>query len=307
MKKINHYQKLQSPKKSVVTIGTFDGLHIGHQKILKSVVQEAKKENLCSVLLTFFPHPRIVLQEKSEMKLIHTIDEKIELLKSTGIDFVIVQPFYKKFANLSAFDFVKNILVKHLNIKKLIIGYDHRFGKNRTGDFEELENYGKMFDFEVINIQAQKLKETTISSTKIRNAILNGQIQKANDCLLKKFSISGKVVKGKQIGQKLGFPTANIEIAENYKILPKNGVYKVCSFINEKKILGILNIGFRPTLQGKSKTIEVHFLDFKENLYGKNLKIVFLEFIREEKNFSNKENLRMQIQKDILKINSKNI
>ena len=302
MKRINHYKAFASSKKSVVTLGTFDGLHIGHQKILSTLVQKAREENLYAVLLTFFPHPRTVLQKNSEMKLIHTIEERIALLESSEIDFVIVQPFDKKFASLSAFDFVKEILVAHLNTKKLIIGHDHRFGKNRTGTFEELKQYGKMFDFQVMNIHAERVGDTTVSSTKIRTAILQGEIQKANAYLVKPFSLSGIVVKGNQIGQKLGFPTANIAIAEPYKILPKNGVYKVFSFIGNKKIWGILNIGVRPTLQDTVKTIEVHFLNFSGNLYGKILNIAFLEFIREEKDFLSIRALKEQIKKDIASI-----
>ena len=260
MERFNHYKAFKTSRQSIVTIGTFDGVHIGHKKILKNLVTLAKKENLCSVLLTFFPHPRMVLQEENSIKLIHTIEERINLIKSTGIDAIIVHPFDKTFASLTAFDFVKKVLVAHLNIKKLVIGYDHRFGKNREGTFEQLQEYGHRFNFQVIEIAAQNAGPVTVSSTKIRKAILQGAIQRVNAYLSESFSLRGIVTKGCQIGQKIGFPTANIRVRERYKILPKNGVYKVQSFIDNSYFLGMLNIGFRPLYRGKNIPLRYIFL-----------------------------------------------
>ena len=299
---IEDYKNFTDPKKSIVTIGTFDGVHIGHQKIIEELVLAAKKENCNSVLLTFFPHPRMVLQKDNSIKLINTIDERIEILKQTGLDYLIIHPFDTAFSRLLALDFVRDILVNHLNTFQLVIGYDHRFGRNREGDFEQLEEYGEMYDFSVHEIPAQDVNAISISSTKIRKALSKGEIRKVTEYLGHAFSISGTVVKGERLGNTIGYPTANLEIAESYKLIPKNGVYVVRSKINDSYVNGMMNIGVRPTVNGMHQTIETHFFDFDTDLYGQKLQIELIAFLREERKFDSVEALKNQLEKD--KINS---
>lgn len=282
----------------MVTIGTFDGVHIGHRKILERIIHSALELHCESVVLTFFPHPRMVLQESSEVKLLNTIDEKITLLETIGIDNLIIHPFDKEFSRLSAEEFVKNILVDQLNIQKIIIGHDHRFGRNRTADINDLIEFGKEYGFEVEQISAQEINEIAVSSTKIRNAILDGNIILANNYLGYPYFFSGEVVKGKQLGRTIDFPTANIHIKEDYKLIPKNGVYIVKSHYNHEPIFGIMNIGIRPTVNGENQTIEVHFFDFDKDIYHEIITVEILEFIRDEHKFESLEALQNQIQKD---------
>lgn len=285
-------------KPSTITIGTFDGVHLGHQSILKKIVDAKNLENIESVLLTFFPHPRMVLQQDASIKLLNTIDEKAELLDKFGIDNLIIHPFDAAFSNLSAEEFVKEILVDKLNIHKIIIGHDHRFGKNRTADISDLISYGEKYGFEVEQISAQEINEIAISSTKIRKALLEGEIQLANQYLGYSYFITGKVVEGKKVGRTIGFPTANIEIKENYKLLPKNGVYIVSSQINDVMHYGMMNIGNNPTLGENEQSIEVHFFGINEDIYNEKLQISFLERIREEHKFESIVELQAQLEKD---------
>lgn len=298
MKRIHSIFDFDSLEKTYVTMGTFDGVHIGHQKIIKKLVKQAKANSKKSVLLTFFPHPRMVLQKDSSIKLINTIEERAELLKKTGLDYLVVHPFTKDFSELTAIDFVRDILVNQFNISKLIIGYDHHFGKNREGNIKQLTKYSHSFDFVVEEISAQDVNQVHVSSTKIRESLFEGEIIKANSYLGYNFSISGKVVKGKQLGSKIGFPTANIHISENYKLMPKKGVYLVKSVIENKTVYGIMNIGNRPTVGGEHQTIEVYFLNFNQNLYGKQLCIEFLKFLRDEQKFHSVDELIVQLKKD---------
>ncbi len=298
MKTIFNIDDFKSDAKTILTIGTFDGVHLGHRKILERVVARAKEENLESVVLTFFPHPRMVLQEKSEIKLLNTIEEKIQLFEKIGIDYLIIHPFNYKFSRLSAEDFVKEILVETFNIQKIIIGYDHRFGRNRTADIDDLIVFGEEHHFDVEQISVEEINEIAISSTKIRTAILEGNIKLANQYLGYRYSFSGKVVQGKQLGRTIGFPTANIQINEDYKLIPKNGVYIVKSQIDGKQVYGMMNIGTRPTVDGKNQTIEVHFLNFNKDIYGSTLEIVLLDYIREEAKFNSLDDLKAQINKD---------
>ena len=284
--------------KTIITIGTFDGVHIGHKKILQKVVAEAKKNNLTSAVLTFFPHPRFILNQNSDLKLLNTIEEKKALLNSTGLDALIIHPFDQEFANLSPEQFVKKILVDQLKISKIIIGYDHRFGKNRAADINDLIQFGTKYNFEVEQISAQELNEIAISSTKIRTALNEGNINLANNYLGYLYSFSGKVIKGKQIGRTIGFPTANIEILEPLKLLPKNGVYIVKCLINNQVVNGIMNIGNRPTVNGTSQSIEVHLLNFDKDIYGLEITVKMIDFIRNEQKFENLDQLKSQIQKD---------
>jgi riboflavin kinase/FMN adenylyltransferase len=288
----------QEKEPSYVTIGTYDGVHIGHQKVLRKLVKSAKKNNASSILLTFFPHPRMVLQKDVNIKLINTIDERIQLLEKTGIDTLVIYPFDKKFANQTALSFVRNFLVAKLNIAKLFIGYDHRFGRNREGDFEHLKEYGYTYGFSVKEISKLDINSIGVSSTKIRNAIKNGDIEKANQYLGYHFILTGEVVKGKNLGEKIGFPTANLFIKETYKIIPKTGAYIVKSIINNHTVYGMMNIGFRPTLKGKNQTIEVHFFNFNTNLYGKTIQVEVLKFLRDEQKFESVQNLKNQLKTD---------
>lgn len=288
----------KSDCRTVVTIGTFDGVHIGHRAILHRLVQTAKKEDLDAAVLTFFPHPRMVLQQNSYLKLINTIDERIALLEKTGLDRLIIHPFTKEFSRLTASEYVEEILVKSLNAKKIIIGYDHRFGRNRTANIEDLKDFGKIFDFEIEEISAKEIDDVAVSSTKIRNALNAGDVETANNYLDYKFMITGKVVQGRALGRTINYPTANLYPEESYKIIPKNGVYIVKSSIDGREIFGITSIGTNPTVGGNEKTIETHFLNFDQNLYNRIITIEFLKFIRDEENFDSIEILRKAIEND---------
>jgi riboflavin kinase/FMN adenylyltransferase len=281
-----------------VTLGTFDGVHLGHTEILKKLTQNTNKGAFESTVLTFFPHPRIILQGKSDLKLLNTINEKIELLEKIGIDNLIIHPFDGKFAELSADAFVKSILVDQLHVQKIIIGYDHRFGKNRTANIDDLITFGTEYDFEVEQISAQEIDEISISSTKIRTALEKGDIQLANEYLGYQYFLSGTVVKGKQLGRTIGFPTANILLEEDYKLVPQNGVYIVRVEIDGKTIFGMMNIGFNPTVQGKEKTIEVHLFDFDSDIYNCKIQVSIVQRIRSEKKFESVELLKQQLNKD---------
>lgn len=287
-----------SRKKSIVTIGTFDGVHVGHQEIIKKLSEHCKKADKESVILTFFPHPRIVLQKASGIKLLNTIHEKIALLEKAGLDHLIIEPFTKEFSRLTALEFARDVLVKHMNTSTLIIGHDHRFGRNREGNFEQLREYGAIYNFEVEEIPAQDIKEITVSSTKIRNALGDGDIEKANTYLGYHYILTGKVVTGKALGRKYNYPTINIDVEETYKLIPKSGVYIVETHVEDEHFYGIMNIGKRPTLNGKKKTIEVHLLDFDANLYGEKIQVGVLKRLRDERKFASVEHLFAQIKKD---------
>ena len=290
--------EFHSDKKTIVTLGTFDGVHLGHTEILKKLTQNTNKGAFESTVLTFFPHPRIILQGKSDLKLLNTINEKIELLEKIGIDNLIIHPFDEKFAELSADAFVKSILVDQLHVQKIIIGYDHRFGKNRTANIDDLITFGTQYDFEVEQISAQEIDEISISSTKIRTALEEGDIQLANEYLGYQYFLSGTVVKGKQLGRTIGFPTANILLEEEYKLVPQNGVYIVRVVVDSKTIFGMMNIGFNPTVQGKEKTIEVHLFDFDSDIYNCKIQVSIVQRIRSEKKFESVELLKQQLNKD---------
>lgn len=300
MKIFHSFQDFISNKKTIVTIGAFDGVHIGHKKIIQKIVQTCQIENLDSVILTFFPHPRMFLNKNSDIKLLNTIEEKCELLEKNGIQNLIIQEFNTEFSELTAEEFVVNILVNKLNIEKIIIGHDHRFGKNRTAGINDLNVFGEKYGFKVEEISAKEIDDVAISSTKIRNALLSGKIVLANQYLGYKYPISGKVIKGKQLGRTIGFPTANLLVKENHKLIPKNGVYIVESYIDNNLVYGIMNIGIKPTFEEKKFSVEVHFLDFDSNLYDFEIKISLLEFIREERKFESLELLKDQIEKDKL-------
>jgi len=281
---------------------TFYSLHIGHKKILGQLNHVAQRANGESVLLTFYPHPRLVLQPDIDLKLINSQQEKIEHLKQTGLDHLIIHPFTREFSRTKSLDFVRDILVNTIGAKKLVIGYDHHFGRNREGSFEHLKEYGPLYGFDVEEIPAQDLNDVTVSSTKIRKALAHGDLKKANKYLDYEYTLSGSVTSGEQMGKKLGFPTANILVEEPHKLIPKDGLYAVevdFPASPEVKHQGVCNIGMRPTFAGKFKTIETHILDFDRNIYGEQIKITFKHYLREERKFNDTEDLVAQMHKDI--------
>ncbi len=284
----------------VLTIGTFDGIHLGHQKIIKNLIQEAEATNSDSVLLTFFPHPRMVLfPENHDLELIQTQQEKYTKLAEQGLKNIIVQPFSLEFAKQTAVQFIEEIIVKRIGAKKIIIGYDHQFGNAREGNIDFLRSYSERFGYEVIEIPAKEIDEINVSSTKIRTALKEGNIEIANRYLNSSFEINGLVVHGNKIGRSIGFPTANIEVNDSTKLIPKNGVYAVKITLKEQTYFGMLNIGMRPSISDQlSKTIEVHIFEFNELIYGAPIRVTFEKHIREEKYFSNLEELKLQLLQD---------
>lgn len=298
MKVFHSINQFESKSKTIVTLGTFDGVHVGHKKIIERLLLNAKELNCESLVLTFFPHPRVVLQKDSDVKLLNTIEEKSDLLAKTGLDNLVIHPFDQAFSRLTAEEFVKNILVDAFNIKKIIIGHDHRFGRNRTANIDDLIAFSKIYDFEVEQISVQEINDVAVSSTKIRNAILDGNIELANKYLNYKYSFEGKIVKGKQLGRTIGFPTANFELENNYKLIPENGVYIVESQINQKMFFGMMNIGFNPTVSGNTKTIEVYYFDFDGDLYNKKISVSILHRLRSEQKFDSLEALKKQLNLD---------
>ncbi len=292
---ISKYDKKHS---TAITIGTFDGVHIGHRKILERLINNAKDLNLKSTVLTFFPHPRMVLQKDTDIKLLNTIGEKIQILEKLGLDFLIIHPFTKEFSRLSATEFVRDILVNGLKTKKIIIGYDHRFGRNRNANINDLTAFGNTLDFEVEEIPAQEIDDVSVSSTKIRNALQSGDIRTANAYLGYDYMLTGIVKKGKGLGKQLSFPTANLFIEEEYKLIPKNGVYVIKSMLNGIPVHGMMNIGYNPTVSGTEKSIEIHFFDFENDLYGQKIQVDILDRIRDEHKFNSLEELRKQLEKD---------
>lgn len=298
MEVIHNIANYRPKKPAILTIGTFDGVHIGHQKIISDLVAKAKKEDLCAVVLTFFPHPRMVLQKESQLKMIDTLKEKRQLLEILGVEILIIQPFTLEFSRMTAIEYTRDLLVNGLGISKLIIGYDHRFGRNREATVEDLKNFGLDYDFTVEEIPAQDIASIAVSSTKVRNAITAGEIKKANQYLERPFSLSGTIVKGDKIGRKIGFPTANLYIEEKYKLKPQNGVYLVQCHWDNQKYFGMMNVGKRPTISGKETQIETYFFDFDGDLYGKKLNINLLEKIRDEQKYDSLESLGNQLSID---------
>ena len=281
-----------------LTIGTFDGVHLGHQKILKRVLQIADKEKMTPSVLTFFPHPRMVLHQDKSIKLLNTIAERKLLLEQFGIELICVKTFTKSFANLSARAYVKDVLIDELNAKYVVIGYDHKFGKNRSANINDLNNFSKEFKFQIEEISAKDIEEVTISSTKIRKALNNGNVSLANIYLGYNYFLTGKVIKGQKIGRTIEFPTANIYIEEDYKLIPKDGVYIVKSKFDNQIYFGMMNIGSNPTFKNKPRSIEVHFFDFNTEIYGEKIVVQFLKRIRDEKEFKSIDELKLQLQND---------
>lgn len=296
MKVFQSYKEFHSTKKTIITIGTFDGVHVGHQSIIKKLTEHNGEYE--SVLMTFFPHPRMVLNNQSEIKLLNTINEKSYLLEKSGLENLIIQPFDTDFAQLTALEFVKNILVDTLHIQKIIIGHDHRFGVDRSADIYDLIRFGNQFHFDVEQISAQEIKDVSVSSTKTRKALIEGQISLANQYLGYNYMLTGKVVHGKGLGKTIQFPTANIQIEEPYKLIPQNGVYIAYAYLNQQKVYGMMNIGTNPTVNGNEQSIEIHFFDFNQDLYNQNISVHLIDRIRDEKKFDSLSDLKNQIEKD---------
>ncbi len=299
MKVYTNIEDFKNVKNPVVTIGTFDGVHLGHQKIISCLQEVAKEHSGETVLLTFYPHPRMVLfSDDNELKLLSTQQEKIEQLEKCGVEHLIIYPFTKEFSRLTSVEFVRNILVNQLKTKRLVIGYNHHFGRNREGSFENLKEYGALYGFEVEEIPAKDIDNIEISSTKVRKALLTGDVKTATTYLGHSYTLSGKVVDGRKLGKTIGYPTANIFVDDKYKLIPADGVYVVN--IKHKGVMhgGMLNIGNNPTVNGKFKTVEVNIFDFDKDIYGDEATIYFLERLRDEVKFNNVEELKKQLAKD---------
>jgi riboflavin kinase/FMN adenylyltransferase len=289
----------------VLTQGTFDGVHFGHRKILRHVVSEAREIDGVSVLLTFYPHPRLVLYpDDNELKLLTTIEEKVELVSAIGIDYLIIIPFTQELSRLRASDFVRDILVEQLHIAKIIIGYDHRFGRNREGGLKEMIQFAETYNFKLEEIPPQDIEDSIVSSTKIRKALLVGDVHLAKEYLGDLYTISGKVEEGLQRGTSIGYPTANVRVGSSFKLIPKNGVYAVWVYIDKIRYAGMLNIGYNPTFEDKKWSMEVHILNFNKNIYHHKILISFHSRIREEMKFENVTSLVNQLTKDEKKIRS---
>lgn len=290
-------------KNPIVTIGTFDGVHLGHMSIIKRLQELASEINGESVILTFYPHPRMVLYpDDHDLQLLNTPEEKAKLLEQAGINHLVVYPFSEEFSRISAFDYVRNLLVTGIKAHKVIVGHDHRFGRNREGDFNTLLEWSEMLNFEVEEISAKEIDEVNISSTKIRQALLKGDIQTANAFLGYTYQLCGKVVTGARLGNTIGFPTANILVNYPYKLIPAKGVYAVRIQHDGKTFAGVTNIGVRPTVENAGKlSIETHIFDFNDDLYDKTITIEFVARLRDEKKFGSIDELKNQIAIDIQK------
>ena len=304
MKIYTHIDEFKQIKNAVLTIGTFDGVHIGHQKIISRLKEVAEQKGGETVILTFFPHPRMILHpDDLNIKLISTMDEKAELMKNLGIDHLIITPFTRDFSNLNPQEYIKDILVEKIGTTHIIIGYDHRFGKDRSGGLVELQNYASEFGYEVEEIPEQDIDDVAISSTKIRNALLSGDVKTAENFLGYPFHLSGKVIKGDQIGRTIGFPTANLFIEESYKLIPSDGIYAVSvdfksGQLKDKSAKGMAYIGHRPTINGMSRNIEVNIFDFNEDIYGETIRLNFLKYLRNDQKFNSLDELKEQLRKD---------
>ena len=299
MRVIDNLDEFEAPDFSVVTIGTFDGVHRGHQTILKTVVKEAAAHQGKSILITFWPHPRFILRPDDKgLKLLSTFEEKEKLIQKIGIDYLIKLQFTPAFSSQSADEFVRKILIEGVGAKKLFIGYDHHFGRNREGNIDFLKAHAAAYGFEVAEIPRQDIDSIGVSSTKIRNAVSNGEIPLANTLLGRVYSLVGKVIHGDKRGRTIGFPTANIEAPASFKLLPKDGVYAVKVEWKGSEYPGMLNIGFKPTLGGENRSIEVHLFNFDAELYGEKITIKFIDFIRSEIKFASLEELRGQLEED---------
>jgi riboflavin kinase/FMN adenylyltransferase len=299
MRVFSNLSQLSVFKNSVITIGTFDGVHKGHQKLIARINFLASQLNGESVVITFHPHPRLLINpQDNSLRLLNTVDEKISLLEKYGVNNLVVVPFSRDFSEQTANEYIENFLVKNFHPKQLVIGYDHKFGKDRSGDFHLLEQMGGKFDYAMEEIPKEMQDDIGISSTKIRQALQSGEIKLATELLGHSYALTGTVVRGLQNGRKIGFPTANIHVNDEHKLVPKTGVYAVHVWVNGNKFNGMLNIGYNPTFEGKEQTVEVNILDFAEDIYGSTIALEFIEFMRDEKKFTSVELLIEAIKSD---------
>jgi riboflavin kinase / FMN adenylyltransferase len=299
MKVYTNIADFKAVKNPIVTTGTFDGVHLGHQKIISRLKEVATAQQGETVLLTFYPHPRMVLfPDDNELQLLNSQPEKIELLEKYGVDHLIIYPFTKEFSRLTSVEFVRNILVNQMGTKRLVIGYNHHFGRNREGSFEHLKEYGPVYGFEVEEILAKDIDHIEISSTKIRQALQLGDVNTAKVYLGHTYSVTGKVVHGKKLGRTIGYPTANIVVEDKYKLIPADGVYAVKVGYHGNVYGGMLNIGNNPTIEGKGRSVEVNIFDFNDDMYGEEATIYFVERLRDELKFNNLEELKEALAND---------
>ncbi len=286
-------------RNAIVTSGTFDGVHLGHQKILSRLQETAEASGGETVVITFWPHPRMVVSKDSQnLRLLSTIDEKIELLRQNGVQHLVVVPFTREFSELSSNEFIQQILIDTIGTKKLVIGYDHHFGKNREGSFEYLQKNAHRFGFEIEEIPVQEIDNLTVSSTKIRQSLAEGKTSTANELLGRNYTFTGVIVKGRQLGRTIGYPTANVQVLEPYKLIPADGVYAVRVHVRGQWLKGVMSIGFRPTVNGIGRTQEVYIFDFQENIYGEKMIVEHVDFIRPELTFDGLEALKKAIDDD---------
>jgi len=296
MKIYHHIDEFAPVKNAVVTIGTFDGVHLGHRKIISRIKELAAASGGETVVLTFFPHPRMILHPEDEsIKLINTINEKAALLEQLGVDHLIITPFSRDFSNQSAEEYIRDILVGKIGTKTIVIGYDHRFGKDRQGGLAELQKFADVYDYEVVEIPEQDINDVAVSSTRIRQALLNGRIDSANLFLGYPFFITGKVIRGDQIGRQIGFPTANLAVEEKYKLIPSDGIFAAKVYIDHKAYTGMAYIGSRPTISGMTRNIEVNIFDFDADIYNQVIKMEFHHFIRDDIKFVSLDELTKQL------------
>ena len=312
MKVHRDINNLPSFSNAAITIGTFDGVHSGHRQIIRQLKKEAAINEGESVIITFDPHPRMILNPKKNqlpIRLLNTLTEKIELLSNQEIDHLVIVPFTLDFSDQSAEEYIADFLVAKFHPKTIIIGYDHRFGKNRSGDYKLLEKYQEKYQYKVKEIPEHVLNHVTISSTKIRSALEDGDLETATECLGYDYFFEGKVIQGNQLGRTLGYPTANLEIQNPYKLIPADGIYAVNAsiekennssgtFVQESFHQGMMSIGYRPTIGDDKKMIEVNIFDFKENIYGRTIRVYVKSFMRKEEKFDNLEQLKNQISID---------
>lgn len=299
MKVYQDISKFHGVECPVLTTGTFDGVHLGHLKIIRRLEELSLSAGGESVVLTFHPHPRMVLYPDDEsLRLLSTLDEKISLLEAAGVQHLIIHPFSKEFSRLTSLEFVRNILVNKIGTRKLVIGYNHHFGRNREGSFEHLKEYGPLYGFDVEEIPAKDIDHIEISSTKIRNALLEGDVQTASAYLGHAYSLQGTVVRGRQLGRELGFPTANIHVSDAFKLIPGDGIYAVTVQVAGKDWKGMMSIGMNPTVNGKVRTLEVNILNFENDIYDQVIRVSFIKRLRDELKFSGLEQLKAQLYKD---------
>ncbi len=299
MKVYHSISDFQNVSRPILTTGTFDGVHFGHKIIIDRLKEIAKNQNGETVLLTFSPHPRMVLfPDDHNLQLINSLDEKIKLLEQAGIEHLIIHPFTKAFSRTTSMQFVRDIIVNELNTHKLVIGYNHHFGRNREGSFEHLKEYAPLYGFEVEEISAQLIDDVSISSTKIRNSLLSGDVSKAADYLGYNYPLKGQVIEGQQIGRTLGFPTANLKVLDGSKLIPKDGVYAVHVEVKRQTFKAMMNIGNNPSLISKKHSLEVHIFDFDSDIYDEQIEVRFIKRIREEISFDNLDALKIQLEQD---------